>query len=97
MSLNDELASQDAIAQAELVRRKELKAEELTEAAIARAERLNPALNAIITPTFDSARVCATGPLPEGPFTGGPFLPKDLPASLAAGKMPSRSPISKHP
>src|SRR5262245_30012040 len=91
MSLTEELASLDAMAQAELVRTKEVKAYELTEAAIARAERLNPALNAIITPIFDSARLYAAGPLPEGEFTGVPLLLKDLLASLAGVKMSSGS------
>jgi len=43
----DELASMDATAQAELVRTGEMSAEELTKAAIQRAERLNPDLNAV--------------------------------------------------
>jgi amidase len=77
----DEFAALDATAQAELVRRKEVKPIELVEAAIARIERLNPELNAVITPMFDLARKAASGSLPEGPFTGVPFLLKDLLAS----------------
>ena len=46
----DELAFLDATAQAELVRRKEVPAAEMVEAAITRIERLNPELNAVITP-----------------------------------------------
>src|SRR5262245_35994670 len=95
MSLIDEVASLDAMAQAELVRSKDLKAEELTDAAITRAERLNPALNAIITPIFESARLYAAGPLVEGAFTGVPFLLKDLLASLAGVKMASGSRFSR--
>ena len=46
--------------------------------AIARIERLNPALNAVITPLFDQARARAASPdLPEGPFHGVPILLKD--------------------
>jgi Asp-tRNA(Asn)/Glu-tRNA(Gln) amidotransferase A subunit family amidase len=45
-----ELAMLDATAQAELVRRREVQALELVEAAIERIERLNPKLNAVITP-----------------------------------------------
>ena len=78
----DEFALLDATAQADLVRRKKVKPIELVDAAIARIERLNPTLNAVITPTFEAAREAAKGPLPEGPFTGVPFLLKDLHSSL---------------
>ena len=79
MSLIDELAFYDAIAQAELLRRKEVKPEELTEAAIARAESLNPALNAIVTAMFDSAMSQVRSVLPDSPLAGVPFLLKDVP------------------
>ncbi len=80
----DELAFLDATAQAELVRRREVSPLELVEAAIARVERLNPTLNAVITPLFEEARAAAAGPgLPDGPFTGVPFLLKDLLAERA--------------
>ena len=48
MAMSDELATLDATAQAELVRRKELTALELIEAAIVRIERVNPRLNAVV-------------------------------------------------
>jgi amidase len=51
---------------------------ELVGAAISRIERLNPQLNAVITPTFDRARGQAAADLPQGPFTGVPYLLKDL-------------------
>ena len=79
----DDLALLDATAQAELVRRREVKPVELVDAAIKRIERLNPTLNAVVTPMYDLARRAATGPLPEGPFAGVPFLLKDLLASYA--------------
>ena len=74
----DDLALLDATAQAELVRRKEAKPTELVDAAIERIERLNPTLNAVVTPMYDLARKAAAGPLPDGPFAGVPFLLKDL-------------------
>src|SRR5262245_49529358 len=75
----DELARLDAIAQAELVRRKEVTPRGLVDAAIARVEKLNPTLNAVITPLFDKARAQANSAnLPNGPFRGVPFLLKDL-------------------
>ena len=44
-----ELLTMDATAQAELVRQREVTPLELVDAAIARIERVNPALNAVIT------------------------------------------------
>jgi hypothetical protein len=80
MSLRiDELSTMDGIAQAELVRRRELTPLELVDAAIARIERVNPTLNAVITPLFEEAGAAAVSPdLPDGPFRGVPFLLKDL-------------------
>ena len=56
MSKVDELAFLDATAQAEWVRQKKIKPIELVEAAIERIERLNPTLNAVVTPMYDLAR-----------------------------------------
>jgi amidase len=76
-SPKDALAQLDATAQAELVARGEVSESELTEAAIARVERLNPTLNAVIHPLFEKARrTCAEG-VAAGPFRGVPFLVKD--------------------
>ena len=74
--MND-VAFLDATAQAELVRTKQISPIELLEAAIARIERLNPQINAVVTPMFDEARRVASAPLPDGPFKGVPFLLKD--------------------
>jgi len=75
----DELSTMDAIAQAELVRRRELTPLELVDAAIARIERVNPTINAVITSLFEEARAAAVSPdLPDGPFRGVPFLLKDI-------------------
>lgn len=83
MSFSEEIASLDATAQAELVRRGDVRPIELVDAAIARIERLNPAINAVVTPMFQQARTAARGPLPNAPFCGVPFLLKDLLASYA--------------
>jgi amidase len=91
MCASDELAFLDATAQAELIRRKQLTPLELVDAAIARIERLNPALNAVITPMFELARTAAHGRLPDGPFCGVPFLLKDLLVSYAGVRMASGS------
>ena len=73
-----DLALLDATAQAELVRTRRASPRELVDAAIARIERVNPRLNAVITPRFEKARREADAPLPDGPFRGVPFLLKDL-------------------
>ena len=63
MAMSDELATLDATAQAELVRRKELTALELVEAAIVRIERVNPRLNAVVLRTYERARAEASRPI----------------------------------
>jgi amidase len=74
----DEIASLDATAQAELVRRGDVTPLELVDAAIARIERLNPLLNAVIIPLFEQARARAVAAnLPDGLFRGVPLLLKD--------------------
>jgi len=74
----NELARLDGTAQAELVRKGKVQAIELVDAAIARIEKLNPQLNAVITPLFEKAREQARGTLPDGPFRGVPMVLKDL-------------------
>ena len=85
-----ELARLDATAQAELVRRGEVTPLELVDAAIARVEKVNPQLNAVITPLFEKARAqAADGPIPAGPFRGVPFLLKDLVCASAGDPLHS--------
>jgi len=86
-----ELAFMDATVQAELVRRRKVKPIELVDAAIGHIERLNPTLNAVITPMYEEARAIAKGKLSDGPFTGVPFLLKDLLASYKGVRMASGS------
>ncbi len=52
-SVTDEYANLDATAQAELVRRGDVRSIELMDAAIAHIERLNPVLDAVITALFE--------------------------------------------
>ncbi len=77
----------DGLGLAELVRKKQISAAELLDEAISRADRLNPALNAIITRIDDTARSAAKSGLPDGPFAGVPFLVKDLGPLLAGVPM----------
>ena len=76
--MTDDLSNLDATAQAALVSSGQATPAELVDAAIERVERINPQLNAVITPLFESARAQAAGRLPDGPFRGVPFLLKDL-------------------
>ena len=76
LSLSDYMGH-DAVALAALVRRREVSALELLEAAIARCEAVNPRIGAVVIPMVDLARERAGGPL-DGPFAGVPFLVKDL-------------------
>ncbi|HEX9260638.1 MAG TPA: amidase [Acidimicrobiales bacterium] len=83
MGIADETRWLDATAQAELVRKGEVKPTELVEGAIERIERYDGGLNSFIHHRFDRARQEAAGALPVGPFTGVPFALKDLWASSA--------------
>jgi amidase len=95
MAKTDEYAWMDATTMAELVRDKEVKSIELVEAAIERVERLNPTLNAVITPMYDIAREAARAELPQGHFTGVPFLLKDILATYAGVPMAWGSAFTK--
>jgi len=81
-----DLAFMDAHDQAALVRDGEATALELVDAAIARVEAVNPALNAMIHQRFERARDEAAspphGPFPERPFRGVPMVVKDLDGGL---------------
>jgi len=75
------LADLDATAQAELVRSGAATPRELVDAAIARIERSNPELGAVIVPMFDEARATCDA-APHGPFRGVPIVIKDLGATV---------------
>lgn len=83
----EEYGKYDGLGLAELVRRKEVKSEELLEAAIERIEVINPRINAVVTKAYDLARQAIAEGLPEGPFTGVPFLLKDLGAACKGLRM----------
>ena len=78
-----DLATLDAVAQADLVRRGAVTPRELVEAAIARIEKLNPRLNAVIATSFERALARADRDTADAPFRGVPFLMKDLDGSVA--------------
>ncbi|MCP4751864.1 MAG: amidase [Proteobacteria bacterium] len=67
----------DGLGLAELIRRKEIGAEEVCEEAIQRIKELNPKLNAVVTPMYDLVKEQLKAGSPESPFYGVPFLLKD--------------------
>lgn len=67
----------DATATAAMIRSGEMAASEAVEAAIARAQAIQPQINFMVSDTFDAARARAAGPI-SGPFAGVPYLIKDL-------------------
>ena len=77
----------DATGLADLVRRRQVTPTELLEAAIERVQARNGAVNAVTMPLYDYARAAIAAGLPDGPFTGVPFLMKDLTAAIAGVPM----------
>ncbi|MCV0394778.1 MAG: amidase [Rhizobiaceae bacterium] len=83
MSIERLLWENDATALGDLVNRGEVSPAELVEAAIARTERVNPAINAIAEKTYDRARRRAQDVDRSLPFAGVPFFIKDLDVAQA--------------
>ena len=77
-SARDQFTGLDAIAQAELVRKRQVTSLELVDAAISRIEAVNGPLNAVVTKLYDAARERAKTRLPDSPLSGVPYLIKDL-------------------
>ena len=77
----------DALGLAGLVKSGKVLPAELLESAIERVEARNGAVNAVTMKLYDYGRKAIADGLPDGPFTGVPFLLKDLTASLAGVKM----------
>ncbi|PWT76048.1 MAG: amidase [Proteobacteria bacterium] len=74
----------DATGLADLIRRKQISADEVLEAAIARADSTDRTVHAVVARYDDHARAVLRAGLVDGPFRGVPFLLKDLHA-LSAG------------
>ena len=91
MARIEEYESQDALGLAAWVRAGEVSPQELLEAAVARVEAHNPALNAVVIRAFEEGRKAIEAGLPEGPFRGVPWLLKDLHAAWAGVRLTSGS------
>ena len=79
----EEFASIDGLGLAELVRGRHVSPSELLDAAVSQVEARNPELNAVVTKLYDHARFAIAAGLPDGPFTGVPYLLKDLGAHVS--------------
>lgn len=82
-----EYENYDALGLANLVRRGEVTATELLDAALLRMDARNSSINAVTMPLEAHARHAVAAGLPAGPFQGVPFLMKDLSASIAGVAM----------
>jgi amidase/6-aminohexanoate-cyclic-dimer hydrolase len=73
-----EYGNYDGVGLAGLVRKKQVSAAELLDEAIARTTKVDPKINAVVVKHYDYAKRQIDKGLPDGPFTGVPFLLKDL-------------------
>src|SRR6266851_4823397 len=73
-----EYGNYDAVGLAELVRNKQVSPGELLDEAVARTAKVDPQINAVVVKHYDYAERQIEKGLPDGPFTGVPFLLKDL-------------------
>lgn len=88
----EEYRSYDALGLADLVRSKQVSAGELLDLALEQAAVTDDQIAAVVYPQVQRARRAIAAGLPHGPFTGVPFLIKDLgcdavdfPTSMGSG------------
>src|SRR5690349_4992552 len=91
----------DGLGLAQLVKKRQVSAHELLEAAKQRVEERNPAINALVYRMYDQAEAAIAAGLPSGPFTGVPYVLKDLGATYAgtvtsSGSSAFRSWVADH-
>src|SRR5882724_228251 len=73
-----EYGNYDAVGLADPVRKRQVTARELLDEAIMRTGKVDPQINAVVVKHHDYAQQQIDRGLPDGPFTGVPFLLKDL-------------------
>lgn len=74
----EEYRRHDATSLADLVKKKEVTPAELLDTAIARAEEVNPKINAVVNKLYDLGKAQLKNIDPTAPFAGVPYLIKDL-------------------
>src|SRR5690606_15568291 len=87
----DDYQTRDALDIAALVRCGEVSAGEVLETAIAAIEARNGPLNAVVTTLYEQARDAVARGLPDGPFSGVPYLFKELVVSVEGAPNTSAS------
>lgn len=97
----DDYVAQDAVGLSKLVASGQVSPAELLEVAIARAEAVNPKINAIVLPYYDRARKSVAAGLPDGPLRGVPWLLKDLHLAMKGtitsnGSIPWKDAVATH-
>jgi amidase len=73
-----EYGDYDGVGLADLVRKKQVRARELLDEAIARTAKVDPQINAVVVKHYEYAQRQIDRGIPDGPFAGVPFLLKDL-------------------
>ncbi|MCK0175101.1 MULTISPECIES: amidase [Mycobacteriaceae] len=84
---DDALGARDAVGIVEALRDGEVSRRELVDAAIARTEAVNPALNGLAYEAYDRARARADAPRPYGGFFDG--VPTYIKDNVAVADMPT--------
>lgn len=79
-----EYAQHDGLALAAQIRTGAIEVRDVLATALAAIDRLNPTLNAVTLMMTEQAEAAVAAGLPDGPYTGVPFLLKDL-SPTAAG------------
>ena len=91
----DEYRKHDAVSLAGLIAKREVSAKEVLETAIARAEHVNPAINAIVHKQYEQARKAVAAGLPDGPLKGVPYLTRTSAFSKPVSRRPSAAACSR--
>jgi amidase len=73
----NDYADYDGLGLAQLIRERQISAEEVLETAISLCEKGNDWLNAVVHPAYEQARKQLRQGLPDGPFAGVPMLIKN--------------------
>ena len=95
MNISDYM-KEDAVGLAALIAARQVSAKEVLDAAVARAEAVNPKLNAITHLLIDEASAAAATGVASGPLAGVPFLVKDLGAAVKGTATTSGSRLFQH-
>ncbi len=93
MSIERTYWENDATGLADLIGKGEISAAEAVDAAIARAESVNPKINAVAEKLYDDARKAAANAPGGKPFSGVPIAIKDLAVSMTGVTIHSGSRI----